>query len=243
MNPLKMTARIAGLFWILGAITTIFSLFYIHSTLVVPGDATKTANNILANEYLFRIGVVSDLLARMFSFFFGLTVFRLFREVSKTWSTVFFSSALMVVAIGVVNSFNNVAALAVLRKPDYLSVFMPEQLNAIAMIFLRMYGSGQVILEIFWLPHLFALGLLIAKSKFIPKIFGISLMIGSFGFPLTTFAKLLIPQSAFPEMILLITQVFTAPALIATNFWFLIKGIKKQKHISEAYGEKLNTAL
>ena len=228
----KMTARLAGSFWILGAITTIFSLFYIQSTLVVSGDAEATANNILANQFLFRMGIVSDLLARLFTFFFGLTVFCLFKEVNRTLTTVFLSSILMVVAIGVANSLNNVSALAVLSKPNYLNVFGQEQLNALAMLFLRLYGSGQVILEIFWFPYLFSFGLLIVKSRFIPRIFGISLMIGSFGFPLTTFAKLLLPQSGFPEIVLLVTQVFVAPTLITTNFWFLIKGVKEQQ-ISE----------
>jgi hypothetical protein len=233
MSPIKKTARLASLFWILGAITTIFSLFYIQSRLVVSGDAAATANNILANQSLFRVGIVSDLLERMLTFFFGLTIFHLFRGVSKKWTTVFLSSILIVVAIGVANSLNNVASLAVLSKAAYLNVFSQEQLNALAMLFLRLNGSGQVILEIFWLPYLFSFGLLIVKSKFIPRIFGISMMIGSFGFPLTTFAKFLIPQSGFPEIILLVTQIFVAPALITTNFWFLIKGVNGQQQISE----------
>lgn len=233
MNSLNKTARLAGLFWILAAIATMFSLFYVRSALIVAGDASATANNILANESLFRMAIVGDLLARILTFFFGLTVFRLFREVSKTWTTVFLTSILMVVAIGVANSLNNVAALVILSKADYLNAFGQEQLNAIAMVFLRLYSSGQVILEIFWLPYLFAFGLLIVRSRYIPRIFGISMMIGSFGFPITTFAKLLIPQSAFPETVLLITQVFIAPALFGTNFWFLIKGVKEHRQISE----------
>jgi hypothetical protein len=74
--------------------------------------------------------------------------------------------------------------------------------------------------------------LLIVKSRFIPKILGICLMIGSFGFPLTTFAKLLNPQSGFPEIILMVTQILVAPALITTNFWLLIKSVNEQQ-ISE----------
>lgn len=233
MTSLRGAARLAGLFWILAAISTIFSLFYVRSMLIVSGDASATANNILANESLFRVAIVGDLLARLFTFFFGLTVFRLFKEISKTWTTVLLSAILIVVAIGVANSLNNVAALLLLSKADYLNVIGQEQLNAIAMIFLRLYNSGQVILEIFWLPYLFSFGLLIVKSKFIPRILGVLLMIGSFGFPITTFAKLLIGQSAFPEIILLVTQIFVAPALITTNFWFLIKGVKEKQQMSE----------
>jgi hypothetical protein len=228
MISLKKTARLTGLFWLLGAATTIFSLFYVRSALIVSTDAVATANNILAHESLFRMAIVGDLMARIFTFFFGLAVFHLFREISKTWTTVFLSAILIVVAIGVVNSLNNVAALVILSRADYLNVINQDQLNAMAMIFLRLYNSGQVILEIFWLPYIFSFGLLIVRSKFIPRILGILLMIGSFGFPLTTFAKLLIPQSAFPEMLLLGTQVLVAPALITANLWLLITGVKEQ---------------
>jgi hypothetical protein len=83
MNSLKKTTRLVGLFWFLNAVTTAFSLQYVRSNLIVFADAAATANNILANESLFRMGIVSNLLSQVFLFFFGLTVFRLFKVLVK----------------------------------------------------------------------------------------------------------------------------------------------------------------
>ena len=230
MNSLKKTARLAGLLYLLQVLTTGFSLGYVRSTLIVAGDAATTANNIMANESMFRMAIVSNLFAQIFLLFFGLTVFRLFKGVNKTLATVFLTSIVMTVAIAVVNSLNNIAALVVLSKADYLSVFGQEQLNAIMMLFLRLNNSGQGLLELFWTPYLFALGLLIIKSKYMPKILGILLIIASFGFPINTFTKLLIPQF-YPAMFTRLAMFGGALGGIPLMLWLLIKGVKEQQNI------------
>ena len=60
MNSNKKIARIAGFWYLLMAITGPIGLLYVPSKLIVPGDATATANNILASDSLFRIGDESD---------------------------------------------------------------------------------------------------------------------------------------------------------------------------------------
>lgn len=48
MNSTKKAARVAGLLYVLACLPAPFSLIYIPRTLIVPGDATATANKILA---------------------------------------------------------------------------------------------------------------------------------------------------------------------------------------------------
>jgi hypothetical protein len=226
MNSLKKTARLAGLLNLLVAATTGFSVVYVRSTLVVAGDAAATANNIMANELLFRMAIVSNLCAQIFLLFFGLTIFRLFKGVNKTLVMVFLTSILMSVAIAVVNALNNIAALVVLSKPDYLKVFGQEQLNGIMMLFLRLTGYGQGLLELFWTLYLFSFGLLIIKSKYMPKILGILLMIGSLGFTINTFTKILIPQfysTTFTQLAMFGGALGGIPIIL----WLLIKGAKE----------------
>ncbi len=62
MHPTGNTARVAGLLYLLMGIPALFSEMYVPRTLIVPGNATATANNILASEMLFRIGIVSELI-------------------------------------------------------------------------------------------------------------------------------------------------------------------------------------
>ncbi len=104
-NSLKQTARLAGLFYLLQVLTIGFNLGYVRSTLIVAGDAAAT--NISANESLFRLAMASNIVSQIFLFFFGLTIFKVFKGVNKTLATVFLTSLLLSVGIAVVNSLNN----------------------------------------------------------------------------------------------------------------------------------------
>ncbi len=224
-NSLKKIAKLAGLFWLSGAVTASFSLVYIRPKVIVWADATATANNILANESLFRTGIASNLLGQIFLLFFGLTAYRLFKGFNKTWARLFLTFVLMSAVIAIVNSLNNIAALVVLSEADYLNAFGQEQLNALMMVFLILNNFGVGLTELFLSPYLFALGLLIIKSRFAPKILGILLIIGSFGFPINTFTKILVPQfypAAFTQL-----AMFGGSLLLPTILWFLIKGVKE----------------
>src|SRR4028118_1850755 len=116
MNSLKRTARLAGLLWLLSVVPTGFSLMYVRPKLIIFGDAAATANNILANEPLFRMAIASNLFSSIILLFFGLTVFRLFKGVNKTLAAFLLISILVTVAVGVVNSLNNLGALVVLSN-------------------------------------------------------------------------------------------------------------------------------
>jgi Domain of unknown function (DUF4386) len=221
-------ARLAGLLWFLGAVTGGFALLYVRSKVIVPGDAAATAGNIVASEFLFRTAIVSNLFSQVFLFFFALTLYRLFKEVNKALAMVLLTSIMMTVAIGVVNALNNFGALLVLSQADYLKAFTPEQLNAMAMIFLRLNNSfGQGLLEIFWTPYFFSFGLLVIKSRFLPKVLGILLMLMSVGYAINILDKFLIPQF-YPLMFTRLAMTLGALGGIPTILWLLIKGAKAQ---------------
>lgn len=226
MASTKRTSRVAALLWMLVGVTTAFSLIYVRPRLIVSRDAAATVNNIIAFESLFRASIASSILSNIFSFFFGLTIFRLFKAVNKTLAMVFLTSLLVGVAIGVVNSLNNIAALMVLTNADYLKAFPPEQLNALAMIFIRLNNSGIGLVEIFAALFMFSLGLMIVRSRNIPRILGILLMIGACAFPVNTFTKILIPQF-YPALITQLTMLLNAFGVPATMLWLLIKGVNE----------------
>lgn len=225
MKSLKRTARLAGLLFALSAVTGGFGLLYVRSNVIVSGDAAATAGNIVASEFLFRAAIVSNLFSQVFLFFFGLTVYRLFKEVNKALATVFLASVMMTVGIAVVNALNNFGALLVLSQADYLKAFTAEQRNAMAMMFLRLNGSGQGLLEIFWVPYFFSFGLLIIRSRFLPKILGILLMIMSVGYAVNILNKFLIPQF-YPAAFTRLAMTLGALGGISTILWLLIKGAK-----------------
>jgi hypothetical protein len=107
MNSIKKQGRLAGLLWFLCALTGAFGLIYIRSNVLVPGDAAATAAHIVASEFLFRAAIVGNLLSQVFLFFFGLTLFHLFKEVDRKLAMVFLGSVMLTVGIAVVNNLNS----------------------------------------------------------------------------------------------------------------------------------------
>ena len=60
-TSLTVYARFAGLAYVLIILIGIFSVSYIDSNLVVPGDDAATVSNILVNELQFRLCVLSEI--------------------------------------------------------------------------------------------------------------------------------------------------------------------------------------
>lgn len=237
MNSAKNTARLAGFFWLLTAATTGFSLVYVRPQLIVGGDAAATASNIIAFESMFRMGIACSILSAIFSVFFGLMIFNLFKGAGKTLATVFFTSLLIGAGIAVANSLFNIGALVVLSDADYLKAFTDVQLIALAMIFLRLNNSGIGLVELFTALYMFSFGLLIIRSRYLPRVLGVLLMIGSCAFPVNTFTKLLIPQF-YPALIMQMTMLLNAFGGPATMLWLLIKGMKEPQPFTENRAEK-----
>jgi hypothetical protein len=232
-TSVKNTAKRAGILWLLMAITGGFGLFFIRSYVIVPGDAAATAGNFLAAGSLFRLAITGTLLAQLFLFFFGLTLYRLFKETDKWLATVLLASIMMAVGIGVVNQINNFGALMVLTQGDFLKAFNTEQLNAIALFLLRQANStGQALLEIFWVPYYFSFGLLVIRSGYLPKVLGILLMIMSAGFAVNLLDKFLVPQF-YPAVFTQLAMTLGGIGAIPTMLWLLIQGAREPQPASE----------
>ena len=65
MHPTDKAARVAGAVYLSMVITAPFSLIYVPNKLIVRGDATATAANILAHETLFRLSIFGDLVGHV----------------------------------------------------------------------------------------------------------------------------------------------------------------------------------
>lgn len=225
MNSSTNTGRQAGLLWFLSTVAGAFGLLSIRSYLIVPGDDAATAGNLVTSEFLYRAAIVSGLVSQIFLFFLGLTLFHLFREAHRRLATVLLASAMISVGIGVVNTLNHFGALLVLSQAGFLKAFSAEQLDALALFFLRLANSaGQGLLELFWAPYYFSLGLLVTRSGFLPKILGILLMIMGAGFAINVLEKFLLPDF-YPAVFTQLAMLGGALGGIPTIFWLLIKGV------------------
>ncbi len=225
MNSNKKIARYAGLLYFIVAVIGAFSLLYVPSTLIVPGDATATAHNIVISELLFRLGAVSGLIYQVIFLALVLTLYQLFKGVNKTYASLMVVLAVAAVPIGFLNMLNQFAVVQLLSGADYLAVFQPDQLNAAVMFFLDLHSQGIITVEIFWGLWLLPLGLLVIKSGFVPKILGFLLIIACVGYLADFLTRLLLP-----DYVAMISPIVGASKFgeLAIIVWLLTMGVKRE---------------
>jgi hypothetical protein len=223
MHPTDKAARIAGAWYVSLVLTAPFSLIYVPNTVIVRGNATATANNVLAHETLFRLGIVADLFASVTFMFVVLALYRLLRDVNTTRAAQMVALAMVSVAVGFMNVLNNIAALILFRGADFLTVFEKPQRDALGMLFIRLHGQGIAINEIFWGLWLLPFGLLVMRSGFLPRILGVLLIVNCFAYVALSLTALLVPdylglvsRCAFPAQL----------GELWIMLWLLIKGAK-----------------
>lgn len=213
-------ARIMYPIWM---IVGYFGLQYEQSTFIVSGNASETANKIMANETMYRLSIVAGLLEPIIFVLAALVLYQLFKSVSKNHASLMLVFVLISAPITIISTLNHVAALLVLNGADYLKVFDTAQLQALSMLFLNIYDKGIAIATIFWGLWLFPLGYLVYKSGYFPKFIGVLLTIAGFGFLLNPIAQLLLP--VYQTTLISISDVLTLGEVLFIA-WLLFMGAK-----------------
>ena len=223
MHPTDKVARIAGAIYLSMVVTGSFSLMYVPGKLIVKGNATATASNVLAHQTMFRISIAGNLIGTVIFVCLAVALYRLFREVDRTQALLLVGLVLVSAAVAFINELNNIAALILFRGGDFLTVYNKDQLDALGMLFVRLHGQGNVINEIFWGLWLFPFGVLVYESRFLPRILGAWLIINCFAYVIISLTGMLLPQYAGTVF------NYSFPALLgemAIMLWLLIKGVK-----------------
>ncbi len=220
-------ARFAGILYLLIIVCAGFSEGYVRSTLVVTGDATTTANNIITSEALFRLGFASDLVAFMCDLVVAVLFFVLLRPVSNTIALLAMVLRLIAhPAIASINLLNHYNALLLLNNPDFSTAFSSEQLHSLVLNSLSVHHYGYLVAGAFFGLHLLLLGYLVYKSNFLPSIFGVLLVIAGGGYLVESFGNFLLPgYETFYMMTVAITAVIGE---VGFTLWLLVKGVKHQ---------------
>ncbi len=226
MSLTRNPGRIAGFLYLILVVFAPFRLIYIPSKLFVHGNATATASNIAAHEFLFRLGILSDLLCGTVLIFLALALYRLLKGVDQNLAVLMvILGGMLPATIDFFNVLNDAAALLLVRGADFLSVFEKPQRDALAMLFLRLHHQEVLAAEILWGLWLFPLAILVYRSRFLPRFLGVWLIINGFAYLTISFTGLLVPQYEG------LVSDYAFPALlgeIAIMLWLVIKGAKPQ---------------
>lgn len=215
-------ARIAGALYLIYMI--VFALAdATRSKLIHMEDASATFINIQTSGGYFKIGLVSDIIAGILFLLAVWTLYVLLRSVNQNVALLFLLLNAAGVTIQCLNMLNLYAAFLLSSGPEYLKVFQPDQLPALAMHFIHLHESGFMISQFFFSAWLFPLGYVVYKSGFLPRILGIVLMVECFGWLLYPLQYFLFPST----VIVTISSTIGLIGELSLTLWLLIKGVKK----------------
>jgi hypothetical protein len=220
---LHKAAIVAGIGLLIMTIFAIFANFFVFQKLIIPGDATTTANNIMTNEMQFRIGICSFLIVIICDVVVAWALYVFLKPVNKSLSLLAALFRLVYATIFAIALVNYYSVFQLLSGSDYLAIFETSKLHAQVMLSINAFRDGWAVGFVFFGLHLALLGYLVFRSDYIPRILGILLIVAGIGYLIDNFGKFL-----FPNFDVIISMVTGLGELIFM-FWLLIKGSKIQE--------------
>ena len=219
-------ARITSVVYLLYFLTVMSADFFVKG-IVVSGDAAATANNILAHQSLFRAGFAINLIATALYIAVTVLFYDLFKPVNRSLSLLAAFFSLVACAIQALSYVFYLAPFVLLGGAPYLSVFKVEQLQALALMLLKLRSQAEQIDLVFFGFFDLLIGCLILRSTFLPRILGVLMALAGLGWMI-----FLLPPLADYLSHYILPLGFLAELLLM--LWLLVKGVNVQRWKEQA---------
>jgi Domain of unknown function (DUF4386) len=224
INPSqRKAASVVGFLYLFAMAASVFSEAYVRGSLVVANDAATTAQNIMAHERLFRLGIASELITFICTLGLLTALYVILKPINRNLALFAVFSRMVEAIICVVMTLSSLEVLRLLSGADYLRIFEEDQLQAMARQCIAAHGAAYGVAFVFLGLGSAVFSYLWLKSKYIPAalaalgIFASSLLgTGSLAFII------------FPELSKIIYPAYMAPMgvfEVTMGFWLLIKGL------------------
>jgi len=223
----RFKARMAGVCQLMEAVTAAFGGVIIPGKLVVAGNAAATAANILGHERLFWLGFVLSVIGVGFHIAWALLMYELLDPVNRSLSRLAAFVILVGCAIQAVASLLYLAPLLILQGGSYLSAFTAEQLQALALVFLRLNDYAFQVYLVFFGAWCLLIGYLIFRSTFLPRILGVLLAISGLGWVIYLYPPL-------AHRLWHIIDAASALGEIPVELWLIVMGVNTQRWNEQA---------
>jgi hypothetical protein len=212
-------ARWIGILVLISMVFGAFGEMYVPDTLLVAHDAGATANNVLHHQPLFRLGLAAYTVEGLCDAALTALLYLLLRPAGRELALMALSMRIVSTAAFAASEFFYFAALSALRA-DYLTAFSHQQVNALALLLLRLYGSTGSIPTLFYGVAWILLGGLVFVSGYLPRWLGALLAFA--GVSMATGMLLTIAAPAYASSYFLLPMM---AGMLALALWLLFKGV------------------
>jgi hypothetical protein len=223
-DSIQVYARTAGILILISIVFGAFGEAYVPSRLIVANDAAATARNILSSPLLFRAGFAAYLVEAVCDVALAMLFYVLLRPVNRNLALL---SAFLGIVAMVTYAFAECFYFApslILSGAAHLKPFTADQLNALALLSMKLFGAIAGIFIGFYGLATMVRGWLVYHSGYLPRTLGVLFVIGGAGFVLQNIAIVLAPAYATP--LFLFAMV---PAGVAMMLWLVVRGVDVEK--------------
>src|SRR6267378_1889828 len=224
-NSQRTAAKVAGWSGLLTFAIVVFGNYVLLNPLTVPGNAAATAQNIVAHETQFRLTVVCFLTYSLGVVVLLSALYVILKPLNPGLALVGALSRLVFAFLWLLSTLNMLSALRLLSNANYLQVFEPDRLQALAKLHLGAnFDDYYVGLPFFGLAATICAWLWL-KSNYIPRGLAIFGVISSVWCVICAFVFLIFPH--FNKIVN--DYLFDSPMAIfelIVSFWLLFKGLR-----------------
>jgi hypothetical protein len=225
-------ARVVGFSYLFALLPSIFAEFYVSDRLV-SDNAIVTAQNIIAHERLFRLGLASNLLVFAADVVLVTALYIVLERVNRRLALLAVFFRLMETTILIVAVLNDFYVLRLLSGASYLTTMNSDELATLARVSigahssaygvaLLLFGFGSPLFCYLWL-----------KSGYIPIPLAVWGLLASAWIGVCSFAFIV-----FPDLRQMITIGYYGGPIflfeLTIGFWLLIKGVRPRALTSSA---------
>lgn len=211
------SARAIGLVYLLYFIVAIVPLPLTRG-IVIPGDITATAAAILAHESAWRTAIALNLLGNIVYVVLAVLLYCLFADRHRMMSLLAALLAVVGATVQIVALLLQVAPLVLLRDAQITAALGTAQVQAAALLSLRLYNQFFAVSFVIFAMFDFVIGLLIYRSRFVPRPIGVLMMLAGIGW--ATFLWPPLAAAVMPAVV-----AIGALAELVLMVWLIAKGV------------------
>lgn len=233
MSPLGLEARMAGVLMLLTILAAVFAQGMVSNRLVDFGDAAGTAARILAHRTLYQTSFTAFLFEMACNIVLTAVFYGLLKPVNRNLSLIAAVLGYTACVLKTVSRLFYLAPLLILDGAGVhaLQAFSPGQLQALALLLLKVNDRGAAMGTAFFGFAGLIKGYLIFRSTFLPRALGLLSAAAGLGF--LAFLHPPLGDRVFPVMASV--GLLASAAMI---FWLLVFGLDEPRWRERARAER-----
>jgi len=222
VSPLIYT-RVAGILYILIILIGVFNGIFIDSKIIIIGNDAATANNIIANELLFRSGIASILILYAGVVVLSWALYVILKKENKDLALLAMLLRFGEAILGSATVLISFIVLGLLNANGYSTGIDTEQFQALVGLLLGVRTAALDIVLIFVGLGGTVFCYLFFMSKYVPRILATWGIFTYLSMLVLSFISILLPNH--PEMLEIILYALGGLFELIFGFWLLIKGV------------------